>query len=43
MSNFIPKVFLCLLIFLYKVGIEIQDFPAPTAIYKDFQGLEFLF
>ena len=28
---------------LDKVSTEIQDFPAPTAIFKDFQGLEFLF
>ena len=28
---------------LDKGSTEIQDFPAPTAIFKDFQGLEFLF
>ena len=29
----------------YKVylALEFKDFPAPTAIFKDFQGLEFLF
>jgi len=29
----------------YKVylALKFKDFPAPTAIFKDFQGLEFLF
>ena len=26
-----------------KLALKFKDFPAPTAIFKDFQGLEFLF
>ena len=41
MSNFILKVFLCLLGWI-KLAPKFKDFPALTAIFKDFQGLEFL-
>ena len=48
MSDFILKVFLIRHLReagLDKVSTEIQGphFPAPTVIYKDFKGLEFLF
>ena len=49
MSNFIPKVFLCLLFFLwsstysFRLALKFKDFPSPTTIFKDFQGLELLF
>ena len=45
MSNFIPKVFLCLLLLLWKsnltlkLALKFTDFPTPTAVFKDFQGL----
>ena len=26
-----------------KLALKFKDFPAPTAIFKDFQDLEFLF
>ena len=42
MSNFILMVFLCLLGWI-KLAPKFKDFPAPTAIFKDFQGLECLF
>ena len=41
--------FLCLLLFLWnstytiKLALKFKDFPAPTAIFKDFQGCEFSF
>ena len=44
MSNFILKVFLCLLLFVLsstltmKLALKLKDFAAPTAIFKDFQG-----
>ena len=41
MSNFILKVFLCLLGWI-KLAPKFKDFAALTAIFKDFQGLEFL-
>ena len=41
MSNFILKVFLCLLGGI-KLAPKFKDFPALTAIFKDFQGLDFL-
>ena len=41
MSNFILKVFLCLLGWI-KLAPKFKDFPALAAIFKDFQGLEFL-
>ena len=41
LSNFILKVFLCLLGWI-KLAPKFKDFPALTAIFKDFQSLEFL-
>ena len=38
MSNFILKLFLCLLDWI-KLALKFKDFPAPTSIFKDFQGL----
>ena len=46
MSNFIPKVFLCLLLFLLtyiNLASKFKDLPALAAIFKDFQDVEFLF
>ena len=46
---FIPKSFPCLLLFLcsfpqtIKLALKFKDFPAPTAIFKDFEGLNFVF
>ena len=46
MGNFISKVSLCLPLFLWssiyiiKFAPKFKDFPALTAIFKDFQGLE---
>ena len=46
---FIPKSFPCLLLFLctfpqtIKLALKFKDFPAPTAIFKDFEGLKFVF
>ena len=40
MSNFMLKVFLCLLGWI-RWAPKFKDFLAPTAIFKDFQGLEF--
>ena len=49
-SNFILKVFLCLLLSgTWESGMDkviapkFEDFPALTSIFKDFQSLEFLF
>ena len=42
MSNFMLKVFLCLLGWI-RWAPKFKDFLAPTAIFKDFQGLEFFF
>ena len=44
MSNYfnILNIFLCLLGWI-KLAPKFKDFPAPTANFKDFQGLEFLF
>ena len=51
-SNFILKVFLCLLLSgTWESGLDkviapkllFKDFPALTLIFKDFQSLEFLF
>ena len=49
MSNFILKVFLCLLLSgTWESGLDkviapkLKDFPALTSIFKDFQSLEFL-
>ena len=45
MKNFILKVFLCLLLQALenlgwiKLALKFEDFPAPTAIFKDFQGV----
>ena len=41
-ANIILKVLLCLLGWI-KLAPKFQYFPAPTAIFKDFQGLECLF
>ena len=44
-SNFILMVFLCLVLLVLenpgwiKLALKFKDFPAPTAIFKDFQRL----
>ena len=50
MSNFILKVFLCLLLSVTResgldkvMAPKFKDFPALTSFFKDFQSLEFLF
>lgn len=49
-SNFVLKVFQCLLpVGTWESGLDkfsteqFKDFPPPIAIFKDFQGVEFLF
>ena len=41
-GNIILKVFLCLLGWI-KLAPKFKDFPEPTAILNDFQGLDLLF
>ena len=43
-ENFIPKVFVFVPFPLqFPLAMKSKDFPVPTAIFKNFQGLEFLF
>ena len=43
-ENFIPKVFQFVPFPLqFPLAMKSKDFPVPTAIFKNFQGLEFLF
>ena len=42
MGIFILKVFLSLLGWI-KLAPKFKDVPAPTAIFKDFEGLNFVF
>ena len=45
MSNFILKVFLCLFLLstCYYMCQNWKDFPAPTTIFKIFEGLAWIF
>ena len=42
-ENFIPKVFVFPFPLPFPLAMKSKDFPVPTAIFKNFQGLEFLF